>query len=151
MVIRAAHRHDLPAWSGLRTALWPNTGDGHLAELRAYFAGASTDIVEAFVVEIGQGRLAGVLEMNIRNFAEGSRSPQRLYVEGWFICEAYRGMGLGKALIARAKQWAIERGYHELASDTEVDNTHSIALHKALGFRETERIVCFLKNLAPSS
>ena len=151
MIIRAVQLRDLPQWSLMRTQLWPATEDGHVAELQEYFAGVSTDIVEAFVLDGGEGELAGFLEMNIRNFAEGSRSPRLPYVEAWFVREAYRGLGWGKALMARAEQWAAERGYRELASDTELHNTHSIALHKALGFRETERIVCFLKTLEPGA
>jgi aminoglycoside 6'-N-acetyltransferase I len=42
---------------------------------------------------------------------------------------------------------AIENGYKELASDTEISNTQSIEIHKKLGFKETERVVCFLKKL----
>lgn len=47
--------------------------------------------------------------------------------------------------MARAEAWAREQGFDELASDTEIDNHASIALHRRLGFAETERVVCFLK------
>ena len=50
-------------------------------------------------------------------------------------------------LMKAAEQWAQEKGFSELASDTETSNLKSIAIHKQLGFEETERVVCFLKQL----
>lgn len=47
----------------------------------------------------------------------------------------------------QAEAWAVERGFFELASDTEINNEKGIAIHKRLGYQETERIVCFLKKL----
>ena len=70
------------------------------------------------------------------------------YVEAWFVRSDCRGQGWGKRLMEQAEQWALEQGYSELASDTELINAHSIAMHRALGFEETERVVCFLKKLA---
>jgi aminoglycoside 6'-N-acetyltransferase I len=49
--------------------------------------------------------------------------------------------------MAHAERWAGALGYSELASDAEIDNTVSISAHRALGFDETDRIVCFLKKL----
>ena len=69
------------------------------------------------------------------------------YVEGWFVRDAFRNRGLGTALMQRAEEWARALGHAELASDAELDNAQSIAVHKRLGFEETERVVCFLKRL----
>lgn len=44
-------------------------------------------------------------------------------------------------------EWAKECGFKELASDAELENTDSINAHKALGFEETGRTVCFIKRL----
>jgi aminoglycoside 6'-N-acetyltransferase I len=46
-----------------------------------------------------------------------------------------------------AEKWALSLGYNELASDTEIENEQSISIHSHLGFKEIERIVCFLKRL----
>lgn len=114
--------------------------------INAYFTGSSIDIVQAYVGEI-KSQIVGFLELNIRNFAEGSRSPKLPYVEAWYIKPRYRGKGYGALLMKQAENWAISQGYSELASDTELENHRSIALHKHLGFVETERVVCFLKKL----
>ncbi|MBV2122437.1 MAG: GNAT family N-acetyltransferase [Candidatus Thiodiazotropha sp. (ex Ctena orbiculata)] len=147
MIIRPVEASDLADWISMRSQLWPKDQDQHPIELAEYFAGESIDIVETFVVEIADRELAGFIELNIRNFAEGSRSSRVPYIEGWFVKSAYRGKGYGKALMQRAESWATKQGFKEIASDTESRNQTSIALHKKLGFIETERIVCFLKPL----
>lgn len=46
-----------------------------------------------------------------------------------------------------AEKWALSLDYSELASDAEVENERSISMHSHFGFKEVERIVCFLKKL----
>jgi len=43
--------------------------------------------------------------------------------------------------------WAREKGFAEIASDALIENAASLAAHRALGFQEIERIVCFAKAL----
>ena len=130
----------------MRTSLWPDTDDCHRSEIDEYFAGKSIDIVETFICEV-DSEVVGFLEMNIRNFAEGSRSARVPYVEAWYVRPEFQGRGYGRVLMRRAEAWARERGFDELASDTEIENTRSIEMHKHLGFEETDRVVCFLKRL----
>ena len=93
--------------------------------------------------------MGGFLELNVRNYAEGSRANRVPYIEGWFVTADLRGRGHGKQLIETAEQWALKNGYNELASDAELENEASIAAHKALGFTEVDRVVCFIKQLQP--
>ncbi|SMF56618.1 aminoglycoside 6'-N-acetyltransferase I [Alteromonadaceae bacterium Bs31] len=130
----------------MRTSLWPDTEDCHLAEIDEYFGGRSIDIQQAYVAEL-EGAIIGFLELNIRNFAEGSRKPKVPYVEAWYVKPHYQNSGYGRQLMLRAEQWALSLGYSQLASDTTIENERSIAMHKNLGFKETERVVCFLKSL----
>lgn len=146
MMIREATETDLEQWSAMRTALWPQTHEGHVSEIKEYFAGSSIDIVQAYIVADGP-EIIGFLELNLRNFAEGSRRPKIPYVEAWYVKPRYQGKGYGRQVMQKAEDWAISQGYSELASDTEIDNHRSISMHRHLGFQETERIVCFLKSL----
>ncbi|WKZ70880.1 MAG: GNAT family N-acetyltransferase [Melioribacteraceae bacterium] len=146
MLIREVSYTDISEWSKMRTSLWPDTEDNHITELEEYFAGKSIDIVQVYVAEEAK-EIVGFMELNIRNFAEGSRHAKLPYIEAWYVKPEDRGKGYGKALIKKAEEWAISLGYTELASDTEINNHKSISLHKELGFIETERIVCFLKKL----
>ena len=147
MLIRPVNPEDHSEWAAMRTDLWPEASGDHISELNQYFEGTSIDIEIAFIVESGS-EIVGFLELNIRNFAEGSREPKVPYVEAWFIKERFQGRGFGKALMKEAEKWALSHGYSQLASDTEWNNSRSIAMHKKLGFEEIERVVCFLKTLA---
>lgn len=147
MKIRKANPKDVSELNRLRDALWPGTPDEHAAEIDAYFAGRSIYIEEVFVLERQDGQLGGFIELSIRDYAEGSSSPKVPYVEGWYVDEYLRGAGNGKALMTAAEKWVRENGFDELASDTGVTNTAGISAHKSLGFKETVRIVCFIKRL----
>lgn len=130
----------------MRDSLWPDSSATNTLDIEKYFSHVSEDIQECFLIE-DKGNPVGFIELNIRNYAEGSDFAKVPYVEGWFIYEDYRGRGFGKLLMNQAETWAKLNGYSELASDAEIDNEISISAHKKLGFKETDRIVCFLKEL----
>jgi aminoglycoside 6'-N-acetyltransferase I len=146
MNIRKISEGDFEAWLEMRKALWPEQADDHQGDISDFFNKKSIDIEEVLVVCKDEW-VVGFLEMNIRNFAVGSRYAKVPYVEAWYVREAYRSQGYGRALMEAAEQWSKARGYCEIASDTTTDNERSIRLHKQLGYRETERFVCFLKQL----
>ena len=149
MLIRKIQASDETAWFNMRSELWPEFKQDHPNEISAYFSGKSIDIEEVFIGEVS-GEIMAFLEINIRNFAEGSRNSQVPYIEAWYVVPKYRNKGYGSKLINHAEQWALSQGFNELASDTEIDNTRSISLHQKMGFSETYRIVCFLKELKTS-
>lgn len=148
MQIRTIDPHDRYEWARMRNLLWYSSPEEHLTEIEWYFANNSTNIVHVLVMERNNGKLGGFIEINIRNYAEGSESEQIPYVEGWYVDSDLRNKGYGKQLMAMAEEWAIKNGFDELASDAELENSNSIAAHKALGFQEVERIVCFIKKLS---
>jgi aminoglycoside 6'-N-acetyltransferase I len=147
MIIRKATKKDIQEWSEMRTALWPDSKAAHISEINEYFSGSSVDVVVTFIAEV-ESQVIGFLELNIRNFAEGSRHSKVPYVEAWYIKPTHQTKGYGKQLMQHAEKWAMSLGYTELASDTDTDNHRSISMHKYLGFEETGRIVCFLKKLS---
>ena len=49
--------------------------------------------------------------------------------------------------IPAAETWAMEHGFSEMASDTELANDISLQAHLSLGYREAERQICFAKRL----
>ena len=147
MNIRKVNLTDKSEWARMRNSLWPGSLKEHLEEIDKYFSNDEICIVEVFVLESSIGKLGGFIEVNIRNYAEGSKSTKVPYIEGWYIDKDLRGGGHGKQLIKQAEKWVIDHGFHELASDCELENANSINAHKALGFKEVERNVCFIKKL----
>lgn len=99
------------------------------------------------VIDRGAGRLAGFIELAMRDGVDGAAREVTAYVEGWFVEPELRGAGWGRKLIAAAGRWARTRGAVELASDAEQWNKKAIAAHRAVGFRETFRVVQFLKRV----
>ena len=142
--IRAAAPDDRDAWTRLRFELWPDCPpERHKLEVTQLLAGAGI-VALAFVDD----ELAGFAEVSVRSdHVDGTVHSPVAYLEGWFVRPAKRGCGVGRALIAFAEQWAISKGFSELASDAELENSQSIAVHAVLGFREVGRNVHFVKNL----
>ncbi len=148
MLIRAVTPADEAAWALLRSRLWRSADAGELAaETRAFLEGATMPaIAAAFIAEEGTTAL-GFCELAVRSFSDGCESMPVPHVEGWYVEPFARGRGVGRALMDSAETWARERGFSELASDTEPWNERSIAVHARCGFRETERLVKFCKTL----
>jgi aminoglycoside 6'-N-acetyltransferase I len=148
MLIRRITERDRPDWLRMRDALWPNSLSDHDEETRAYFA-AETQTLVVFVAE-DEGRVVGFLEVDFRKYAPGCQSSPVPFIEGWYVEAGKRGQGIGRALVHAAEAYAHGEGYREIASDAEVGNTGSIAAHRALGFDEIERVVCFRRSLDDS-
>lgn len=147
MIAREANHADQQAWLLMRNSLWPDSHEDHHREIERYLQGDRQLIDQVMVAQADNGQVLGFIEIKIRNYAEGSAQPAVPYVEGWYVEAEWQGQGVGKALMQRAEQWVIEQGYNELASDAELENTNSQAAHQALGFREVERAVHFIKSL----
>ncbi len=145
MIARFARPTDKSELVRMRLNLWPDAQDEHEVEIQAYFDGKPSFIDQIIVCEDNNRALFGFAELRIRNYAEGSEKMAVPYLEGWYVDESGRGQGAGRLLISEAEKWARSRGYHELASDTDIENQGSIRAHLAIGFQEVERAICFLK------
>jgi aminoglycoside 6'-N-acetyltransferase I len=147
MVVRRAVIADLPEWARMRRALWPEeTEPGeHEREIRTLFTDPGDAV--AFVAERPSRGLAGFIELDLRAWAEGCQSRPVPYIEGWYVDEDARRQGVGTALVRSAEAWAREAGFHEIASDVEAANQPSLEAHRALGYEEVERTVCFRRSL----
>ena len=145
VTIREIVEGDRDAWVRLRAALWPGSLSDHEAETGQYFEQA-VRLPVVFVAE-AEGRLVGFLELDYRKYAPGCGSSPVPFIEGWFVEPAFQGRGIGRALIQAAEAHARAEGYEEIASDAEAENGDGIAAHRALGYEEIERVVCFRKSL----
>ncbi len=147
MTVRRASRKDAWAVTALALLLWP----GHdMNELFDEIAGCieSESGDTAVLVAVDDGGVQGFAQCSLRrDYVEGTRTSPVGYLEGVFVSEAARRQGMGRALAEACEAWAVERGCAEFASDCELRNTLSVLFHRALGFREANRIVCFAKKL----
>jgi aminoglycoside 6'-N-acetyltransferase I len=84
----------------------------------------------------------------LRSHADGCDIEQPVgFIEGWFVHEASRNRGVGRALMHSAEEWARSQGCLEMASDTWIDHEDSQRAHQALGFEVVDRCVHFRKAL----
>ena len=146
MVVRTVKESDKAEWIRMRTALWPEAPDDHPVEIDQYFAVRRDDLA-TFVVDRTGGGLCGFLEAGTRLYAEGCMSSPVGYIEGWWVDSDCRRQGMGAELVAAAETWARGRGLTEMASDAALSNSISQDAHRALGYSEAHRIICFRKNL----
>jgi aminoglycoside 6'-N-acetyltransferase I len=145
ITLRRATPADKPEWLRMRLLLWPyGTEEGFTADMDDLLADPLSPV---FVAVRPEGRLGGFLEAGTRKYAEGGESSPVGYIEGWYVDEDLRGMGLGTALVQAAEEWAREQGLIEMGSDTWLDNEASIQAHLKMGYEEAERLVHFIKKL----
>jgi aminoglycoside 6'-N-acetyltransferase I len=148
MTIREINEDDRPEWVRMRDALWPGSLADHELETRQYFQNR-LEVPIVFVAE-SDGQIVGFLELDFRKYAPGCASSPVPFIEGWYVDAAFRGKGVGRALIEAAERRARAMGHDEIASDAEIDNADGIAAHRALGYQETDRVVSFRRSLRES-
>jgi aminoglycoside 6'-N-acetyltransferase I len=145
--IRGISARDRLEWVRLRDALWPGSPADHDAETRAHFDTPDSTLVVFAAETEADGRFVGFLELDCRKYAPGCASSPVPFIEGWYVEPAFRGRGVGRALVEAAEAHARAAGYREIASDALIENNASHAAHRALGYEEVERVVCFRKAL----
>jgi Acetyltransferases len=90
----------------------------------------------------------GFAQCQLRHdYVEGAETSPVGYLEGIFVKEGYRHKGYAKELLLCCEDWARIKVCKEFASDCELDNAISLKFHKAVGFTEANRIICFTKKL----
>ena len=144
-IVRAAGKADLAEWLRMRCLLWPEGSEQeHQAEAEEWLG---LEGAVALVAEREGGGLCGFAEVGTRSVADGCETSPVAYLEGWWVDDDVRRMGIGKALVLAAERWARERGLSEMGSDSLIDNHVSQEAHTALGFSEVDRVVLYTKKL----
>ncbi|MES2128172.1 MAG: aminoglycoside 6'-N-acetyltransferase [Pseudomonadota bacterium] len=135
-------------WIALRAALWPECPRAeHEAETSSIVAAPTS--LAAFLARDHRGNPIGLVEAAVRtDYVNGTMSSPVAFLEGVYVVPESRRAGIARSLISSVEQWALVVGCHEFASDALLANAESHAMHQALGFEETERVVFFRKVLA---
>jgi aminoglycoside 6'-N-acetyltransferase I len=136
-----------PGWLTLRQSLWPHSSRAeHLAEMGEFLAQPGR--YAQFVAYAGSRQPVGLAEASLRSdYVNGTESSPVAFLEGLYVATSHRRRGVARRLVAAVAEWAVSRGCRELASDAALGNDSSHAVHKSLGFVETERVVYFRKVL----
>ncbi len=82
-----------------------------------------------------------------RDYVEGSETSPVGYVEGIYVRPDFRRQGISKELLTKGEEWVREKGCTQMGSDIEDDNDTSYQFHLNTGFKEANRLICFIKDL----
>ena len=134
-----------PRWLALRSRLWPHASE---AELWREMPDA---IARGHFVRLAiapNGSAVGFVEASKRvDYVNGTNSSPVAFLEGLYVEPSWRRKGVARSLVAAVEAWAVAAGCTELASDSPLENLAAHAVHKALGFAETECVVYFCRAL----
>jgi aminoglycoside 6'-N-acetyltransferase I len=147
MDIRPLRPDEHLAWLTLRQRLWPDFSAEELTREQQEIL-ADSERNRVLVAAAPGGELVGFVEVSLRDWAEGCVTSPVGYIEGWYVEPSHRRRGVGRSLIHAAERWAASRGCTEMGSDAELPNGVSHAAHRALGYAEVVRIVCYSKRLS---
>lgn len=131
---------DWAEWLRMSVALFPQHPAEDLAA--GMVEHRAREDAAVFVVDRGDGTLAGFVELGARPYADGCATSPVGYIEAWYVDADVRRRGVGRALLAAAEAWARARGYREMASDATLDNVVSQAAHARAGVRGGRPVWC---------
>lgn len=145
-MIKRACVEDIQALTALAMQLWP---DHVPEELEKELLALMQEQDAAFFLALENGREVGFAQCQLRrDYVEGTESSPVGYLEGIFVAEEFRRMGIARCLLRACEDWARERGCSEFASDCELENEESLRFHLSMGFEEAGRIICFTRKLS---
>lgn len=132
-------------WLELRLALWPHCSrQEHLTEMAAFISEPGR--YAQWIAYTNSAIPVGLIEAALRHdYVNGTETTPVAFLEGIYVVPEYRRMGIARQLVAIVAEWGMAQGCREFASYAPLENELSHALHKALGFEETERVVYFRK------
>ena len=143
--VKTATSADIADWLALRTALH-GASDDHHADIVQILAEPAQG---AGFIACGEDSTAlGFAEVALRtDYVNGCETSPVGFLEAIYTIPAARRRGVALALSRAVEAWTLAHGCTELGSDALLDNVDSHAMHGALGFVETERVVFFRKAL----
>ncbi|MBM7621924.1 aminoglycoside 6'-N-acetyltransferase I [Bacillus tianshenii] len=129
----------------LALLLWPDhTLEEFVQEMKNFISQPDAKVILAY----HDNEAIGFAQCQLRyDYVEGTSSSPVGYLEGLYVKESFRRQGIAKQLVQACEDWAKEKGCSEFASDCELENEESLAMHLKLGFSEANRIICFKKVL----
>lgn len=143
--IRKAAEPDSATVAKLALRLWPSH---EKIELESEFSALLNDPDAAVFLAYQNDMPIGFAQCQLRHdYVEGTSSSPVGYLEGIYVADGYRKIGIARNLLSACENWSKEAGCTEFASDCELINTQSLAFHLNVGFKEANRIICFTKHL----
>lgn len=133
-------------WLKLASGLWPTHSKKEIALDFERILKAKKETV--FICRAADNSPAGFVNVAIRtDYVPGAATSPAGFLEAIFVEPKYRRLGLGKKLLKIAEEWSLKNGCQEIGSDTNLKNLKSQRFHRAIGFKEAERNVAYIKKI----
>lgn len=144
-MIRKAEIKDIATVTALALKLWNNHSYNDLKREMSEIILNKNSII---VLNLENDIAVGFAQCSLRHdYVEGTKSCPVGYLEGIYIEPPYRKQGNAKKMLAFCESWAKDNHCTEFASDCEINNIESYKFHLAVGFFETNRVICFKKEI----
>ncbi len=131
--------------SELALVLWP---DCDINDEKDFWNEVLLSSDHYFALAKDEDKYIGFINISIRtDYVEGTDADNTPYLEAIFVKTEYRRKKVASLLLESGERWIKEKGFSQLASDTETTNLQSQAFHKQSGFKDVNTIVCFVKEL----
>jgi GNAT superfamily N-acetyltransferase len=143
--IRAPRMEDAAALARLSTQLgYPAAPEQAAVRLQGIL---SEPNAELFVAERVSGAVAGFIHLMHQHLIE---YDPRAEVAALVVDEDYRSQGVGRALMARAEEWALERGCRFVHLRSKMSRAAAHAFYEGLGYEHFKTQKAFRKDLKPT-
>jgi GNAT superfamily N-acetyltransferase len=140
--LRAPRTEDAAGLARLATQLgYPATPEQVVPRLKAVLRDPNAAV---FVAERVSGGIVGFIHLMDQHLIE---YDQRMEVAGLVVDEECRGMGVGRALMARGEEWAIERGCRHAIVRSKISRAAAHAFYEGLGYEHYKSQKAFRKDL----
>ncbi len=81
------------------------------------------------------------------DYVEGSSTSPVGYIDSIFVKQSMRRHKIAQEMVAYGEKWAKENGCKEMGSDATLSNSQSIGFHEDYGYKEVDRLICFIKEI----
>ena len=144
-MILEANKSRIDELTILGLLLWP---DNDFEDLKDDFSQLMESEYNKVYLYFHENSCVAFIHLSVRrDYVEGSNSSPVAYVEGIYVKPEYRRQGISKQLITAGEQWGRALGCTQIASDIEQSNTESFDFHLGVGFKETNRLITFIKDI----
>ncbi len=143
-VLSCNNKKHYKLWSELRASLWPKLNPNeHLVDIKKI----SKLMTYTGWIAFHNDTPIGFVEASLRPFANGCKSLPTVFLEGIWVNPNNRNQGISKKLLDIVEQWAKENQIFEIGSDVDASNKLSQDIHSLWGFKETEKVIYYRKEL----
>jgi len=102
---------------------------------------------DVLIARVQDGTLVGYVQLSEHILLGAGVSVE---VMALLVHDAYRGIGIGKALLSQAEQWALQRNIFQMILSSQVHRIDAHRLYAKVGYHHYKHSYYFLKKLTQS-